>query len=95
MFFVMPSRSCISSLRSPLLSRNETFFSVEALRTSSSSRNFFACSIMVARLGDSGAGFSSSFAESTFVFSCHDGTPAFFSPSSESLIVNNFNGVKR
>jgi hypothetical protein len=49
---VTPMRPWISSLLSPLLSRKDIFLSVDALRTSSSSRNFLACSITASRLGD-------------------------------------------
>ncbi len=44
-----PRSSCISSVFNPLLSRNAAFLSVEASRTSSSSKNFFACSITILR----------------------------------------------
>lgn len=49
---VTPMRLWISSLFNPLLSRKDIFLSVDALRTSSSSRNFLACSTKVSRLGD-------------------------------------------
>lgn len=95
-----PSRDCISSCLNPLLSKNAIFLSSDALRTSSSSRNFFACSMIVSRLGgvdsggevDSGA-CSPSCEGSSFGFSCHVGTPAFFSPVSESLIVESLKVV--
>jgi hypothetical protein len=85
-FRVMPSRPWISSFCRPLLSRNAIFLSVDSFFTSSASRNFFACSMTVSRLGDSGATFSASFAVVSFDWSCHDGTPGFFWPESESLI---------
>src|SRR5271167_857230 len=76
-FGVMRSRSCISSLRNPLLSRNAIFLSVDAFLTSSFSRNCLACSINVSRPGDL-VGFSVSFVPEPFDLSCHDDIPDFF-----------------
>jgi hypothetical protein len=76
----MPSSWCISSLVNPLLSKKETFLSVLASFTSSSSRNFRASS------NTDVLGFASEDTEGSFcsivgggfevsAFTCHEGNP--------------------
>jgi hypothetical protein len=89
-FRAIPNSSWISALVRPLPSRKAIFLSVDALRTSSSSRNFLACSITVSRLGNGAeASVSPSVGVISFNCACHDGMPAFFAPALESLIVGS------
>lgn len=91
-FVSSPSRdtsnsSCISSTFKPLLSKKAIFLSVDASFTSSSSKNFLACSSIVARLDDSVAGSRGSLDFFSSLSSCHTGAPEFLDALLESLIL--------
>lgn len=86
-FRVTPNNSCISAPVRPLPSKNAIFLSVEALRTSSSSKNFFACSMITSLLCVSTSSVSPSVGVVSFNLSCHDGTAGLLGPESESPIL--------
>jgi hypothetical protein len=93
-FLDIPSNSCISLFSTPLLSKKAIFLSVGASFTSSSSRNFFACSSFVAGLVlESTCDLSSSRMGFCAGARCQDGTPVFLSSGSDSLILKSFEEV--